>query len=78
MWPTIRQVVVFPTPPLREMKATLRQPVIGVLTCADELSLLLLGGARAKRHEPTREQVEPAPPAAGGHSVPGSASSVPR
>ncbi len=34
VWPTSRQVVVLPTPPLREMNATLRQPVIGVFTCA--------------------------------------------
>ena len=32
--PTRRQVVVLPTPPLRETNATVRQPVIGVFTCA--------------------------------------------
>ena len=34
MCPASRQVVVLPTPPLREMKATLRQPRIGVFTRA--------------------------------------------
>ena len=34
VWPASRHVLVLPTPPLREMNATLRQPAIGVLTCA--------------------------------------------